>query len=110
MLAVMWCYLSVASRKRKQRLLCLRFAAARSVVHKVGLEGAFTAFVKARPRSSLGQALRAKRFRQFVRLQAGSHRSTGSHRGATECLEKRCEAPRNREVVEGVARAASAVA
>ena len=33
----------------------------------VAPQGVFTAFVGARPRSSLGQALRAKSFRQFVR-------------------------------------------
>ena len=52
------------------------------------LQGCFKAFVAARPRSSLGQALplRAKRIRQFVCWQAGSHRSTGSHRRATQLL------------------------
>ena len=52
------------------------------------LQGAFTAFVGARPRSSLGQALRAKLFRQFVRRKAGSRKSTGSHRRATQLLQR----------------------
>jgi hypothetical protein len=61
---------------------------ARSCARSQGelLQGAFTAFVGARPRSSLGQALRAKLYRQFVRRQAGSHRSTGSQRRATQLL------------------------
>jgi hypothetical protein len=46
----------------------------------VAPQGAFTAFVGAR--------LRAKRFRQFVRRQAGSHRSTGSQRRATQLLHR----------------------
>jgi len=44
--------------------------------------------VGARPRSSLGQALRAKLFRQFVRRQAGSHRNTGSQQRATQLLHR----------------------
>jgi len=79
---------SVASQHwlRQSRL---RFAATRLARSPTGWapQGAFTAFVGARPRSSLGQALRAKLFRQFVRRQAGSHRSTGSHRRATRLLQ-----------------------
>jgi hypothetical protein len=58
-----------------------------AVAHRVA-QRQRTAFVGALPRSSLGQALREKRFRQFFRRQAGSHRSTGSHRRATQLLHR----------------------